>query len=75
MKLSKLEAYRIYSLGLALWPLIIRFDGDTEKVTEVLDRMWEDHYAHIPKCPPRYKLQDMRAVILTSPLLQKYIQK
>ena len=75
MKLSKLEAYRIYSLGLALWPLVIRFDGDEAKITEVLAKLWEEHYSHIPKCPPSYKLATMRAVILKSPMLQKYLPK
>lgn len=75
MKLSKLEAYRIYELSHMLWPLVLRFNGDTAKIQEVLDRAWAEYYSHISKCPHSIKLAAMKIVIESSPLLQKYLPK
>ena len=73
MKLSKLEAFRIYSMTHMLWPLVVRYGSDDAKITEALDRAWEDVYSKLDRLPSGTNLVAMRNIIFSSPHLKKYL--
>lgn len=73
MKLSKLEAFRIYSMSHLLWPLIIRYEADEAKITAALDRAWEDVYSKLDRLPSGTNLVSMRNIIFSSKYLKKYL--
>ena len=74
MKLSKLEAYRIYSMSLLLWPLVIRYEGDQSKVATALDDAWVEYYSKINKIPKSSPtLVFMVNTINKCPYLSKYL--
>lgn len=73
MKLSKLEAFRIYSMSHMLWPLIIRYEADEAKITAALDRAWEDVYSKIDRLSGGTNLVAMRSIIFSSKYLVKYL--
>lgn len=72
-KTSKLEWYRLYFLTTCLWVVVIRFDGNDEKIKAELARIWADIQVAIKgipgSCPPIYK---MKAAIYASPYVAPY---
>lgn len=47
MKLSKLEAYRIYKLSEFMIPLIVRYGYNDSKIVPELDSAWNEYYSKI----------------------------
>ena len=73
MKLSKLEAYRVYLMNYHMQMLSIRLNGDREAIVKELDLIWEAHcskIANLPKSCPT--LVVMKGIISESTYLQKY---
>lgn len=76
MKLSKIEAYRVYLLCQHIWSLVIRYAGNTTTIEKELDRLWEDHYKKITRIPRSAPtLVVMKTVILDSSFVHKYLPK
>jgi hypothetical protein len=74
MKLSKLEAYRIFLMDYHVQMLSIRFNGNTEELTKELDRIWLEHCSKIDKLPRSgHTLIFMKQVISDSKYLSKYL--
>lgn len=76
MKLSKLEAYRVYLMSQHVWSLVIRHGGDRDVIEKELDRIWSDHcskISHMPRSVPT--LVFMKNVVEGNSFVKKYIPK
>lgn len=74
MKLTKLEAYRIFSLSRCVGPLVIRHDGNDSLISKELDRIWQEDcskVAQVPKSAPT--LTFMKNAIAENRFVSKYV--